>query len=187
MNKIIHTTPKKITKEIEQLCQQLDPSQEACFVPVKPPPYCRLLDCFFNVPEKIKRDGGQMQIGWTIWEMQNVLVEAEFHAVWKSPDGHLVDITPKQDGENIILFHPDSKRCYNREPVDNIRYPLQDHPAIHEFIKLQEERATLMRKHIVRKAAPGGSWLKIPSDEIMRIQIRMVELQPVLIKLNHGG
>lgn len=37
-----------------------------------------------------------------------MLIEAEFHAVWVSRANELVDITEKLDGEQQILFLPDS-------------------------------------------------------------------------------
>ncbi|MGB2862426.1 MAG: hypothetical protein WBC05_03795 [Sedimentisphaerales bacterium] len=190
MNPLVTTTPSELTEQILEFCRQLDPSQETSFVPVRPEPYARLTDCFFNVPEKTKRDGGRMQLGWIIWEMEHVLVEAEFHAVWVSHDGVFVDVTPKQDGEISILFHPDTTRSYNREPVDNIRRAFQDHPVIHEFINLHQELDFLKKKYMVRKASPGGYPLRIPPSgqrALIRIQTRLMQLQPMLLLLNQGS
>jgi hypothetical protein len=60
--------------------------------------------CCDGVSEKIKADNGEHAFGWTIWEWPNVLLTAEFHDVWKSPDGTLYDITPKPKDEKHILF-----------------------------------------------------------------------------------
>ena len=87
MTDVIITTPKKITDRVRQLCNRIDRTQKPRYVPVKPEAYARETDCFFNVDEKVKRDGGVRQIGWMVWEMKAVFLEAEFHAVWVSDDG----------------------------------------------------------------------------------------------------
>ena len=132
MKDTIITTPRKITDRVRQLCNQIDRTQKPRYVAVRPEEYARETDCFFNVDEKIQREGGRRQLGWTIWEMKNVFLEAEFHAVWQSESGQLVDITPKKDGERRILFQPDSIRTYNRESVDNIRLALRNDPEVNE-------------------------------------------------------
>ena len=60
-----------------------------------------------GVREKIKREGGSIVFGWVIWEWPNVLLTAEFHAVWKDPKGALIDITPKPRRESSIIFVAD--------------------------------------------------------------------------------
>lgn len=63
--------------------------------------------------EKVRHDGGAIVFGWTIWEWPKVMLTAEFHAVWESPDGDLIDITPKPQRETSIIFVPD--RSYPAE------------------------------------------------------------------------
>lgn len=58
--------------------------------------------------EKISHDGGSILFGWTIWEWPGVLLTAEFHAVWVSPNGDRFDITPKPQKETEIAFVPDT-------------------------------------------------------------------------------
>ena len=64
--------------------------------------------CSDGVLEKVRIDGGSIRFGWTIWEWPNVLLTAEFHAVWVSPGGELIDITPKPQGEDRIVLVPDA-------------------------------------------------------------------------------
>lgn len=63
--------------------------------------------CSDGVQQKILADGGGPVFGWTIWEWPEVLLTAEFHAVWQNLDGDMVDITPKPGSETSILFVPD--------------------------------------------------------------------------------
>lgn len=61
-------------------------------------------------------------LGWLIWIMPGVMmIEAEFHSVWVSPTGEMIDITPKAQGENKILFLPDKKLKYKGFQINNMR------------------------------------------------------------------
>jgi hypothetical protein len=64
--------------------------------------------CHLNVAHRVKRHGGERVFGWMIWTGP-MFTEGEFHSVWRSPDGELMDITPRVDGEEFILFVPDPK------------------------------------------------------------------------------
>jgi hypothetical protein len=52
------TTPHKITPDIIKLCQQIDSTREPIYVPVVPEKQSRFNDCFNNVEDKIRADGG---------------------------------------------------------------------------------------------------------------------------------
>ena len=60
-----------------------------------------------------------MLLGWRLWEWPSVLVEAEFHAVWRMKDGNLQDPTPNQWKEPKIRFVHDS----NAERPEEYAYP----------------------------------------------------------------
>jgi hypothetical protein len=106
-------TPPKITEPIRKLCRELDGTQKAGYIPVQPQPDCKQKECFENVRAKVEKDGGRIQFGWAIWEWPSVMIEAEFHANWISPEGKQIDITPKPEGISKILFLPDSTRTYD--------------------------------------------------------------------------
>lgn len=95
-------------------------------------------ECFPNVERYIKTNGGNILYGWQIWEWPKVLVEAEFHAIWVSPLGAYIDITPKDNHENKIFFLPSIKKSYQGRQIDNIRKHLTNDPIIHEFIKISK-------------------------------------------------
>jgi len=89
----------------------------------------------------IRNKGGSIQYGWQIWEtLPNLMVEAEFHAVWKDGNGVFHDITQKSlPNIKQILFLPDHSRKYLGKQIDNVRIPLQDEVLIKQFIENAEK------------------------------------------------
>ena len=65
-------------------------------------------------------------------------MEAEFHAVWNSPRGELIDVTPKRLPVRYILFLRDSKRKFEGRRVLNIRHPLANDALLIEYLSLFE-------------------------------------------------
>lgn len=50
--------------------------------------------------------GGKMVLGYKIWYIKSLYIEAERHSVWKNLENKLVDITFNKSGEERILFLP---------------------------------------------------------------------------------
>ena len=104
-------TPNLITPKILELCSTVSPGQKPFYVTVKPLPNQEFNECFRIVPEHVTTHGGEQIIGWSIWKfIELMIIEAEFHAIWRSPGGELYDITPKETGDIKILFLPDPSR-----------------------------------------------------------------------------
>lgn len=100
------TTPTEISTAATEFARELGGGVPR-FVPVSTDA-CGLYGwCSDGVLEKVKRDGGQIVFGWTIWEWPEVMLTAEFHAIWSGTNGKLIDITPKPQGETSILFVAD--------------------------------------------------------------------------------
>ena len=104
-----------------------------------------MTECFPAVAEKIKRDGGSQVIGWQIWKSA-ILIEAEFHAVWKSSEGVLTDITPKQIPNSRILFLPDPKAEYIGAQTDNVRINISGNPIVDDFIEIAKAQFRILNK-----------------------------------------
>jgi hypothetical protein len=100
------TTPLAITAPINAFAAKLG-QEPPRYVPVVKDAMGLYGWCNDGVSEKIKTDGGDIGFGWTIWEWPGILLTSEFHAVWVSPMGELIDITPKPHGETRIVFVPD--------------------------------------------------------------------------------
>jgi hypothetical protein len=95
------TTPKAIDEAVIAFFTDLGVSN-AQFVEVRPAPGAELGMCQRNVTEHIKRNGGTLVHVWAIWANRLFLM-GEFHAVWRSPTGTLVDVTPAAEGETRVL------------------------------------------------------------------------------------
>lgn len=67
--------------------------------------------CHINVLHRIRLYGGEKVNGWIVWTAAGH-DECEYHAVWRSPDGKLFDLTPRVDGEATVLFLPDPSRLF---------------------------------------------------------------------------
>lgn len=126
--------PPKVAGRVKDFCERVSPGQTPVYLPVTPTPGAKVVDCFPTVQRQIKAAGGDMVIGWQVWLQPGILIEAEFHAVWRAADGELHDITPKPSGIRQILFLPDPRKVYDERQVENIREPLSDAPEVVELI-----------------------------------------------------
>lgn len=130
-------TPNEICNDIKFLLSKLDTCSEPVFLRSIPEPKSPLNECFPTVDKKVKSSGGKRVLGWQIWKT-SLLVEAEFHAVWQSPEGNLVDITPKSLPLTEILFVPDESAEYEGKQVNNIRVNTTGNQIVDDFIALNE-------------------------------------------------
>lgn len=120
-----------------RLLKKINSRHNPIFIPVVTEPYAVVSECFPNVERKIKRDGGNIIYGWQVWST-NLICEAEFHAVWKSDSGELVDITPKYPPVDTILFVQDDSIVYKGAQIDNIRINNTDNSLVNDFIDIQK-------------------------------------------------
>jgi len=140
------TTPALLDPAVRRLIEAVTPGGRATYLQVRPEAGATVNGCFSNVRAKCARDGGRMLCGWQLWEWPRVLVEAEFHAVWLSPRGDMVEITPKPQGETSILFVPDERHGYDGTVVDNVRIALQDDQLVQHFIRVSRAIVQVMAR-----------------------------------------
>jgi hypothetical protein len=166
--------PSRITANVRRLCRKIGGVDEPQFVRVSAPPYGRLDDCFEDVRREIEKHGGSIQHGWVVWEWPGVFIEAEFHAVWRDKDGELLDVTPKRDGKEKILFVSDWKRVFSGKPIDNVRMAIGRDPRIKELLKTHEA----YHHYINREMAdlPFGSPMII-EGEVLELQKKATRLE----------
>ncbi|MGE0079619.1 MAG: SEC-C domain-containing protein [Bacteroidales bacterium] len=108
------------------------------YVPIKVENYSTINNCFYNLIDKVSIDKGKIIYGWKIHQTK-LLLEAERHAVWKSPSGELVDITPDEEYSDKTLFlEEDNGWTYEGQYSDNIRINITDNPLVDDFILLCE-------------------------------------------------
>jgi len=171
--------PDRITANVRGLCRKIGNVGEPLFVRVSAPPEGRLDDCFEDVRRQIEKYGGTVQHGWTIWEWPGIFIEAEFHAVWCDKDGTLLDVTPKRDGEEQILFVPDPKRVFTGRRIDNVRKAVGRDPRIKELLKTHEAFQRLINKEMAK--VPFGAPVVI-EGEALELQKRAARLEIELMQ-----
>lgn len=118
-----------ITKGILKLAKQIDATNTPAYVIAKPGEECLPDCCFKNVSKIVKRHGGSAQHGWKMREQPSAFVEGEFCAVWRRPDGVLIDVTPRADLPKKILFLPDSQLVWDGSDVEPRRLMLRETPC----------------------------------------------------------
>ncbi len=128
--------PKLVKPYVRRFCEAIVRDAQPQFIRTRPMPGAAIHDCFVTVAQQVERHGGDQQIGWAIWEWPRVFIEAEFHCVWRSPEGSLVDVSARPIHVPRVLFLPDPARAYEGRQVDNIRKPLDRDPRIKRFLDL---------------------------------------------------
>lgn len=128
-------TPDSITDDIRYLVSKLGRTDGLGFLVCQPDPEAMINECFPSVDKKILKSGGRRILGWQIWETP-IILQAEFHAVWESPDGCLIDITPKPIPLSRILFVIDNGAKYEGKQVNSIRHNITSNKLVDGFIKV---------------------------------------------------
>lgn len=176
---MLTTTPKTISPFILNSCQSIT-KETPRYIEILPTLGAEINNCFFNVKEQCENKGGQAILGWSVWEFPTVMIEFEFHAIWESPTGEQIDITPKPMEENKILFLPDNSKKFDYSKpwirTDNIRKAIFNHPLIDEFISLAEKKFNL-EEHYSQEYL-----IKVPEDKYLPI----IERMKYLISIFHS-
>jgi hypothetical protein len=111
----MNTTPNKITKRVRKFVSTLGNVGEPQYLP-----FTHISDkyltnhCLSNCEAESHFSGAPIVHGWTVWESKGSrFIEAEFHGVIKKGT-RFIDITPRIDGEDRILFVEDKIRTATR-------------------------------------------------------------------------
>jgi hypothetical protein len=89
------------------------PQVSAMSVPVVSSPNARQRKCFYNVGDACAAVGGDVVFGWAIWIWPSVNIEVIHHAVWRRPDGEVVDVTPPELAVPAITFLEDATAAFD--------------------------------------------------------------------------
>jgi hypothetical protein len=128
-------TPAENDPHVKRLLFILNATHEQIYVDIEPEQDAIESDCVNIVAKKVAEAGGKRILGWQIWKTNNI-VEAEFHAVWETPDGDLKDLTPKPISDKQILFVEDENLVYEGKQINNIRLNYTKNPLADDFIKV---------------------------------------------------
>jgi len=104
--------PDSIDDATRAFCATIAPG-EPFYVPVRPRPGGRVAYCFQNSTYQAVAEGGDPAWGWAIWRWPGRWFEAEHHAVWRTPEGEYVDVTPQAGDPPRVLFLPDPRAVYD--------------------------------------------------------------------------
>jgi hypothetical protein len=133
-----YTSPQNVNKFIDKILDKINAKFDQEIVPVVIDPNASLLNCFINVAEKVRRDGGHIHYGWAVWQ-SDLICEAERHAVWEDLEGNLIDITPKENFQSdSIMFISDNNFVYTGQLTDNVRLNITNNSIVDDFITLCE-------------------------------------------------
>jgi hypothetical protein len=130
---------------LEKLISKIKTDSTPIYVDIKAESEAAIIECFPNVERKIKSDGGNMVFGWAIWKTK-LFIEAEYHGIWNSPEGELIDITPRTIPSQKILFLRDTENSYNGCQVDNIRVNISGNTLADDLIILYESKFNIENK-----------------------------------------
>jgi hypothetical protein len=132
-----------MNQNIQKLLEKIQTKNTPFSVRIQIEEFSKTEFCIPNVREKIRRDGGTIVFGWLINE-KPFLIEAIYHAVWKSNSGKIIDITQHEVNVEQILFVVDNKSVYKDKQIDNIRINLTLNKLVDDLIALAETRFKIL-------------------------------------------
>lgn len=175
-----HPRPVTDRPEVRALCQELVPDEIPVVLGVDAPPWAQAIQCTDNVDRVIAEHGGQIEYGWRLWEtIPDVMIEAEFHAVWLDADGRRHDVTPTHyPAIKETVFLPDTKLVYEGRQIDNVRRSLVDDTLVKQFIEAAEAWFEVTNRG---ELADYHGQLKL-TPEMRTIRRRQEQLQLQILK-----
>ena len=137
-------TPRVLTPVVLDFCRSLVIDAVPTYLAVDPVDFAVPRECFDTVDRQIELNGGERILGWRIWECPQVFIEAEFHAVWRAPEGDTIDIQ-QVGSDKRTLFVTDSSASWDGVKVDNVRRAILDHPLVHRLLASQKQRYEVLK------------------------------------------
>ncbi len=137
--------------------------EKPSFVPVEPSAQAVANECFDAVRAVVEEEGGEMVLGWRVWEAPRVYVEAEYHAVWRDPGGNLRDVS-RTEGEEQILFSVDPEMRWKGRPIDSVRFALTSDPIAKELFACMERKFAYRSSH-------GNGLVSVPVDVVRGFEL----------------
>lgn len=164
------------------LCGRLVPGETPKFVRLDVPPWAEANECTDNVARVIKEFGGEAVNGWRLWEpLPDLMIEAEFHVVWRRPEGSLLDVSPHFPGFTETVFLPDPGLEYEGRQIPNERVPLVKDTLVREFIEALEAEYEVMN----RAELADYHGLITPTPEMEEIKVRQQALFAQIAQMHY--
>ncbi len=170
------TTLQRIDNVVKTFQRSIPGTTRPVFVPLRPRADSIPNDCFENVRRQKDEAGGEIVHGWRIYIMPGLFLEAEFHAVWKAPDGRLVDVSPPpEEGTTRIVFFPDPTRSFQGEPVLSLHWPLVQMRELREYFKAFKEDWLAIRESARRRGIAYNEPLDRSDPALLEPRRRLVD------------
>lgn len=108
-------------------------------------PDCNFGQCWQNVQTTMQREGGTLVIGRIVWQEEHGLwFHLEAHAVWRNPEGRLVDPTPKVDGETETVFVEDDIKHVGEVVIPSRYIVTSKSPKVRRLVEVLEQRGAII-------------------------------------------
>ncbi|MGL1892597.1 MAG: hypothetical protein OCD02_13290 [Spirochaetaceae bacterium] len=133
MVKMQFKVPNRINRNIKKLIKKINIESKTEYITVETEILSDNEDCFMNVKNKIKRDGGDIKYGWQIVE-DPFYLEAKYYCIWESPNGKLFDISPRSKGFKKTLFVHDRDNINTGINTRSIRINTSKNPLVDDFL-----------------------------------------------------
>jgi hypothetical protein len=181
----MYKPPNRINRRILFLLEKMSIDATPVFVYVKPEKWALVNECFPNVNRMVNENGGNMILGWALYE-SDILVEAMYHAIYKTPNNELIDITPNVCSFPKILFVEDRNSPYTGATRDNFRVNPSGNPLVDDFIHIYEAEHKI--KNYKERAYTNEIKLhKFEFDIIRYIESIKSPLELFILKGNTSG
>mgnify|MGYP000967549545 CR=1 FL=1 len=132
-----------------------------------------LSNCFVNVQNTVDSQGGFIVYGWAIFELPKLLLEAQFHAIWRTPEGELVDVTKTDDKAQTTLFLADSTMSYQGKIIPSRQFALSDDCNVARLMSASQTAWEYQAKYQVDWGGDKvGFTKKVHWDEYRRLDER---------------
>lgn len=174
------TTPSEINEDIINICKKISEHQPF-FIDIEPELWARQSCCDLNVNEYIKLNGGQKVCGYKVWYNKPNYIELERHAIWLK-DGIYKDITFNTDGEDTILFIPDTANKQANLDDNNNKIRWGKNKEAKDMIKFLELQESIMP---ICKMSDEDCWNRMLTYEQWKSGKRMHNMQ--IIHKNSKG
>ena len=129
-------TPDTVSEVVLAACRTVVSNPNPVHVPVRLEAYSRPDDCHRNVAEKVRRDGGEVLFGWVVWEIPEWSIRLEFHSIYRTPQGRLLDVSPPLHEGQIVLFLHDPVRVYEGINIATAHYPYNNSEFCREHVAI---------------------------------------------------
>ncbi len=169
-------TPADMNEALASLCNELSPNFRPVYVDVRPAESAATDDCLELVEEQVSNAGGKVILGWSLWEIPGLFVEAEFLAVWQLPSGEMVDIAPKTRQTQRILFLQDPSARYKRPRAHLVRRAINQDQEVLAYFQAYDDMVNFMDQG--QRILPNGE-IQLDDDEraeYSRMQQRLATL-----------